>query len=209
MSEITSGACQPGCWRRKEEKESRQGRTEANQSGLRSGAIDVILQVLKLPAYIALHAVRNTHDSTHHLVDHARLGFDQRLEISAAQTKDLGRSRGEECAIARLVIHEGQLAHQIARLERVQQRTAVHAVLDNLDLTLDHHMHERIARALRQKNLTVGERLEMHESRKHGAFRWCELRSERARSQGINIRDHVCVCPLSQHASQVRNYIPP
>src|SRR6516162_5184994 len=174
---------------RKEEKESRQGRTEPN-SGLRSGAIDVSLEVLKLPAYFPLHAVRDAHDGTHHLVDHARLGFDQRLEICAAQTKDLGRSRGEECAIARLVIHEGQLADQIPRLEGVQQRTAVRAVLDDLDLTLDHHMHERIVRSLRQKNLTVGERLEMHEFCKYGAFRWCELRSERARSQGINICDH-------------------
>src|SRR6516225_11114894 len=110
---------------RKEEKESRQGRTEPN-SGLRSGAIHVSLEVLKLPAYFPLHAVRNAHDGTHYLVDHARLGFDQRLEISAAQTKHLGRSRGEECAIARLVIHEGQLADQIPRLERVQQRTAMH-----------------------------------------------------------------------------------
>ena len=110
-------------------------------------AIDPVLELLKLPTYVALHAVRNAHDGTHHLVDHARLGFDERLEISAAQTKDLGRSRGEECAIARLVIHEGQLADQIPRLKRVQQRTAALAVLDNLDSTLDHHMYERIARS--------------------------------------------------------------
>jgi hypothetical protein len=52
-------------------------------------------------------------------------------------------------------------------------------------------MHERIARSLGQKNLTVGKRFEVHEFRKHRAFRWCELRSEWARPQDINICGHV------------------
>ena len=173
------------------------------QSELRSGAIDVILEVVKLPAYIALNSVRNAHDGTHDFVDDARLGLDQRLEISPVQAKHPGRSRGEERGVARFIIHERQLADQIPRLEGVQQRPAVHSVLDNLYSTLDHHMHKGIARSLRQENLTVSKRFEVHEFREHRAFRWCELRSERARSQGINICGHVREIPLYHPPSEL------